>query len=118
MWRCDVWKSSAAKALLLVALAVCLAVAVIGCGGDDGGSLVGKWVSEADGETIEFTADGALSITSGADEGLQFSYKVDGDVIRLSAEGFDRTQDVAYSLDGDTLTLQYDGVSAEYVRAK
>lgn len=102
----------------MAVVTVCLLAALTGCGGDDGGSLVGTWVSRAEGETIEFTADGTLRIVEGADEGMEFGYEVDGDVLRLSLEGFEGSQDMACSLHGDTLTLSYDGDSVEYARAK
>jgi hypothetical protein len=66
-------------------------------------ALFGTWYSAEIGETLEFTSDGLLIVTTEADGSvLQLAYSADGSEIVFS----DGTQDITmpYSLEGDVLT--------------
>ncbi len=80
-------------------------------------ALLGKWFSEATGETLEFTAEGIMRVSSETDEGsYELSYTSDGSEIVVS----DGTMEVpaAYTVDGDKLSLfdPEQGAMVEYTR--
>jgi hypothetical protein len=67
-------------------------------------ALVGKWYLEATAETLEFTADGRMVVTSDVEEGtVEYTYTADGStaVIIDGMDRFTRT----YSIDGKALTM-------------
>jgi len=121
----------AGLAVLVVALALGLALGLAGCGDKDsetettgsvvttatGGSdttgatgtdnaLIGKWHSDAMGETIEFTADGKMIVSPQGEEDMIFSYSAEAGTITLTLEATEGSGTVPYSIDGDTLTIE------------
>jgi hypothetical protein len=67
-------------------------------------ALLGKWFSEETGETLEFTAEGKMLVTSEAQEGVvEFVYSADGTTATVS-DGANEFP-TAYSVEGDTLTM-------------
>jgi hypothetical protein len=85
---------------LSAAVVLCLLVA--GCGGKTG-SLAGKW--QGPNGTLEFTADGHVTIAAGGNFGFTW-YKVEGGkmtVGHLQSGAPDET--VSFKLSGDTLTI-------------
>jgi hypothetical protein len=69
-------------------------------------SLVGKWTSAALAETIEFTADGDMIVSSEGEDDIDFTYTVDEGVITLGMEGTADTTSFSYTVDGDVLTIE------------
>lgn len=69
-------------------------------------SLVGKWTSAALAETIEFTADGDMIVSSEGEDDIAFTYTVDEGVITLGMEGTADTTSFSYTVDGDVLTIE------------
>jgi hypothetical protein len=68
-------------------------------------ALLGKWHSEQTGETLEFTSDGKMIITSDTDEGtVEFNYSVEGANVVFGLPGVQMVT-VPYSIDGDVLTI-------------
>ena len=120
----------AGLAVLIFTLSLGLAMGLVACGDDgstgttgivvttqgggssttapvtNGGGLVGKWSSEATGETFEFTAEGKLSITRQGRQDLVYSYTVEGGDLILTLEATAGASIVSYSIVGDTLTIQ------------
>ena len=118
---------------VVLALAVCLALVtgLAACGGDDTAdvtvgvstteadvtattveetgavdtALLGKWHSEQTGETLEFTSDGKMVITSdtGGDT-VEFTYTVEGANVVYGIPGLEMIT-APYSIDGDVLTI-------------
>jgi hypothetical protein len=67
-------------------------------------ALVGKWFSKETGETIEFTTDGKMLVTSDAQEGVvELTYSADGTTVTVN-DGANEFP-AAYSIAGDTLTM-------------
>jgi hypothetical protein len=64
--------------------------------------LLGKWTSEALGDTLEFFADGSMTVTN-ASGPATFSYEMQGSNLVLGMPGGQIL--FTFVLDGDTLTL-------------
>jgi hypothetical protein len=82
-------------------------------------ALVGKWYLESTAETLEFTADGRMVVTSDVEEGtVEYTYTADGQtaVIIDGMDRFTRT----YSIDGKALTMTDSeaGESVTYARVE
>jgi hypothetical protein len=85
----------------IAVLVVGLALAIGGCGSKSG--LVGKWHSDAQAETVEFTSDGKMTVTSDAGDVTSMTYvAADG---KLTLTLADQNFEVSYVLTGDTLTV-------------
>lgn len=67
-------------------------------------ALVGTWRSDAEGETIQFTAEGKLTVN--ADDGtvMEMNYSVQEGGLVLSVDG-NVSEPVVYSVEGDVLTM-------------
>ena len=118
---------------VVLALALCLALVMglAACGGDDAAeatvevstteadvtattveeagavdaALLGKWHSDQTGETLEFTSDGKMVITSDTEEGtVEFTYTVEGANVVYGIPGLEMIT-APYSIDGDVLTI-------------
>jgi hypothetical protein len=66
-------------------------------------ALIGTWRSDAAGETLEFGADGMLTITDDAGDVQKTPYSADGSEIILSQGLVEKEAD--YSIAGDVLSL-------------
>jgi hypothetical protein len=85
----------------IAVLVVALALVIGGCGGKAG--LVGKWYSASDAETIEFTADGKMTVTGDDGTVMDLTYTTKDGQITVAVMG--QTATTPYTLDGDTLTV-------------
>jgi hypothetical protein len=105
------------RAVGIAILMIGLVFALGGCGGDDAGSLVGKWSNEQQEQTIEFKSDGTMSLASDGYT-MKFTYQIDGNTVHLVMEGGQAAEDMSYALDGDTLTLTSEEQSLTYNRVE
>ncbi len=122
-----------AAGTVVLALALCLALlmGLTACGGDDAAdvavevstteadvtaatveetgavdtALLGKWHCEQTGETLEFTSDGKMVVTSdtGGDT-VEFTYTVEGTDVVYGIAGLEMIT-APYTIDGDVLTI-------------
>jgi hypothetical protein len=68
-------------------------------------ALIGSWHSEETGETLQFTVDGALIITSDTEPGTtEYGYGVVEGTVVISFDGAEGGT-AGYSIDGDILTM-------------
>jgi Family of unknown function (DUF5640) len=112
IWRCNVLRSyrSILAVLGIAVLLVGVALAFAGCGGGGGtASVVGKWNSAADKETVEFRADGTMTVET-PDGKMDFKYTAAGGKLTLTVEGADPIP-ATYKLSGDELTVTGEGGS-------
>lgn len=97
------------KSLLAVlgiaVLLVGIALAFAGCGGGGGSaSIVGKWNNAADKETVEFRADGTMTVETSDGTKRDFKYTAADGKLTLTVEGTDPIP-ATYKLSGDELTV-------------
>jgi hypothetical protein len=85
----------------IAVLVVALALVVGGCGSKAG--LVGKWYSASEAETVEFAADGKMTVTDDAGGVTNLDYVAADSKLTLSAGG--QSVEVTYTIDGDTLSV-------------
>ncbi len=86
----------------IAVLVVALALVVGGCGSKAG--LVGKWYSASEAETVEFAADGKMTVTPDtAGDAITLDYVAADGKLTISAAG--QSAEASYTLDGDTLTV-------------
>ena len=68
-------------------------------------ALLGKWHCEQTGQTLEFTSEGKMIITSDAEEGtVEFTYKVEGVNVVYGLPAVEMLT-APYSIHGDVLTI-------------
>jgi uncharacterized lipoprotein YehR (DUF1307 family) len=106
------------KTAVAVLLTLVLALSLIGCSKGNNG-IVGTWVGEKEGESVEFTFNsdgtGAMKLM---EMSIDTSYKTEGEKLMLTINflGMERTQDCTYSVKGDTLKLVIEGETVELKR--
>jgi hypothetical protein len=108
--RCKVSKSSIFKTAVIVFFALGVIMALSACGGADA-NLVGQWNNEAQGETLELTADGKAAVND-----MEGTYTAEGGKLTLTV--LEKVVVFDYVLDGDSLKVTYDGKSMTYDRVK
>lgn len=98
--------ASVLKVVGIAILVIGLVLVFTGCGGKAG--IVGKWHSDGEADTVEFTSDGKMTVTPDSGEGaLDLTYKVEGSKITISAMGIDQISE--FTIDGDTMTVSPEG---------
>jgi hypothetical protein len=104
---------------LAVWLSVALALAASASGCSKGQeSLVGTWTSAEQGETLEFTSDGALVFTRASGKVETLHWQADDSNLAIGAPG-GGTKTLGYSIDGGVLTLKYQGQEpAKYTKVE
>ena len=106
------------KRAVVLLLTLVLALSLIGCGKGKSG-LVGTWIGEEEGITVEYTfnSNGTGNVKL-MEMSLETSYKTDGDklLITMSLLGTEQTQEYTYEVSGDTLKLDFEGSVAELKR--
>ncbi len=94
--------ASVLKVVGIAILVIGVVLAFGGCGGK--ASIVGKWHSASEAETIQFTDDGKMIVTSDSgDAPDEYTYKVDGSKLTVSFMGQSATTD--FTLAGGKLTV-------------
>ena len=91
---------------LLLALAMLLTV-LVGCGGDDEGGIIGKWVASSDdGFYMEFMADGQMMVgAEGRTETAEYTFE-DG-ILTITRNGQKGSAEV--KIDGDKMIVAIEG---------
>jgi hypothetical protein len=89
-------------AVCMAVLVVALALVIGGCGGGKAG-LVGKWYSASEAETVEFTADGKMTVTGDDGTVADLTYTTKDGQITVTVMG--QTATTPYTLAGDSLTV-------------
>lgn len=108
----------AATAAFLFCGAIMIALAALSVGCVRSESLVGTWVSEEQGETIEFRPDGSGALVTASGVVVSLTWETSGGDLELGVPG-EGMMTVAYSLDGGALTLvSYGEEPAIYLRVE
>ena len=83
--------------------------------------LVGRWTNPEGGETVEFTADGAMIVSRGGEVLVTQRYETRNDEtgrgdLSLRMEGDTAEVLLEYRIDADTLSMGYGGQITVYTR--
>ena len=107
------------KITACVLLAAMLLSVMVSCAGGSA-SIVGKWVATVEGieTSVEFNADGTGKMGA---MGMNFdmTYKADASkiTVTISMMGMEETTEFTYKLNGNKLALTADGETVEYTKA-
>jgi len=83
--------------------------------------LVGRWVNPEGGETVEFTADGAMIVSRGGEVLTTQRYTAEdtgtgGGCLALMTEGTSSQVVLSYQVQADVLAMTYGGQTTIYRR--
>ena len=105
------------KKVLAIGLVLIMCFALVACGSDDEGGIVGKWLHDGNSdEYMTFTSDGKCIVGDSGNE-VEFTYEVDGNKLTLDFNGRELVSE--YKISGNTLTIiDPDGTTMELTKAK
>ena len=84
--------------------------------------LVGRWVNPEGGETVEFTADGSMTVSRGGEVLTAQRYTAEdtgtgGGCLALMTEGTNSQVVLSYQVQADVLAMTYGGQTTIYRQA-